>query len=180
MLAEFEIAKNEGRLLAECRNPKWRLSHLYWIVDKDGKRVLFVPNEEQTRLYTNMWYRNVILKARQLGFSTVIQILMLDCCLFKPNISAAVIAQDKDAANIIFRKIKFAYDNLPIEVSKKCFLKRDSASELIFSNGSSLRVATSVRSQTLQILHVYEFGKICAKFPDKAREVITGSLPAAE
>ena len=34
----------------------------------------------------------------------------------------------------------------------------------------------SLRSGTLQYLHVSEYGKICAKFPDKAREVRTGAL----
>jgi hypothetical protein len=35
-----------------------------------------------------------------------------------------------------------------------------------------------MRSSTLQYLHISEFGKICAKFPDKAREIMTGSLNA--
>lgn len=33
-----------------------------------------------------------------------------------------------------------------------------------------------MRSSTLQYLHISEFGKICAKYPDKAQEIITGSL----
>lgn len=41
-----------------------------------------------------------------------------------------------------------------------------------------LYVSASMRSSTLQLLHISEFGKICAKFPDKAREIITGSLNA--
>src|SRR3546814_16651687 len=58
-------------------------------------------------------------------------------------------------------------------------LARDSANELLFAhNNSSIRVATSMRSGTIHRLHVSEFGKICAKFPDKAHEVVTGSLPA--
>jgi hypothetical protein len=47
---------------------------------------------------------------------------------------------------------------------------------LKFSNGSSLLVGTSLRSSTFQYLHISEFGKICAKYPDKAQEIITGSL----
>ena len=105
---------------------------------------------------------------------------MLDSCLFIPNISAAVIAQDKNAANVIFRKIKFAYDNLPPAIRAMCPLQRESVGELILANKSSMRVATSVRSATLQFLHVSEFGKICAKYPAKAQEVVTGSLPAAQ
>jgi hypothetical protein len=34
-----------------------------------------------------------------------------------------------------------------------------------------------MRSGTIHRLHVSEFGKICAKYPDKAAEVVTGSLP---
>ena len=52
----------------------------------------------------------------------------------------------------------------------------DSAKELAFSHGSVIRVGTSLRSSTLQFLHISEFGKICAKDPEKAREIITGSL----
>jgi hypothetical protein len=57
-------------------------------------------------------------------------------------------------------------------------LVKDSEAALILRNGSQLRVATSVRSGTLHWLHVSEFGKICAQYPAKAEEVLTGSLPA--
>lgn len=61
-----------------------------------------------------------------------------------------------------------------------CFsgINSDNVRELQLSNGSSLRVGTSMRSSTLQYLHISEFGKICAQFPDKAREIVTGSLNA--
>jgi hypothetical protein len=47
---------------------------------------------------------------------------------------------------------------------------------LEFGNNSAIRVSTSMRSGTLQYLHVSEYGQLCAKFPDKAREVRTGAL----
>jgi hypothetical protein len=149
----------------------------------DGEESLvipFIPNESQLNLYSNLHTRNNILKARQLGFTTAIEILFLDCCLFRANVRAAVIAQSEDVAKTIFRdKVCFAYDNLPKSLRDAMPLGRDSASELLFShNNSSIRVATSARSGTLQYLHVSEFGKICAKFPERADEVITGSIPA--
>lgn len=159
---------------------EWRMSNLYKIIDKDGNEVTFVPYDHQRKLMKGAWWRNLIVKARQTGYSTIIQLLMLDRCLIEPNTNAAVVAQDEDSATIIFRKIKFAYDRLPDEIKALRPLTKDSASELMFSNGSSLRVATSARSQTLQMLHISEYGKICAKYPDKAREVMTGSLPAAQ
>jgi hypothetical protein len=141
--------------------------------------VRFVPNKAQTDLLSNLWYRNIILKARQLGFSTLVQLMELDQCIFNPDIRAGVIAQDKDSATVIFRdKIKFAWNRMPPLVHEQRQIVTNSASELVFDNNSGIRVATSLRSGTLQYLHVSEFGKICARTPDKAREVLTGSLPA--
>ncbi len=148
-------------------------------MDKDGKVVPFRLNDAQEKFFSEVWNRNLILKARQRGFSTLIQIIMLDQCVFRDNIRAGVVAQDKGAATVIFRdKIKFGYDHLPPLVREARPLVTDSAQELVMANNSSLRVATSMRSGTLQFLHVSEFGKICAKYPAKAREVITGSLPS--
>lgn len=76
----------------------------------------------------------------------------------------------------MFKRVKFAYDALPPILKAERTAKVDSARELVFNNGSSLRVGTSMRGTTLQYLHISEFGKICAKFPDKATEILTGSL----
>jgi hypothetical protein len=103
----------DAEMVESLKSPDWRLRNLYWITDKSGKKVKFTPWPEQEKFLANLWFRNVILKARQRGFSTLIQIVGLDTCLFNTNTSAAVIAQDQEAATVIFRKIKFAYDNLP-------------------------------------------------------------------
>ncbi len=108
-------------------------------------------------------------------------ILWLDTALFsKGPIRCGIIAQDREAAESLFRgKVKFAYDNLPAPLRERMPLSKSTATELEFAhNGSSIRVATSMRSGTIHRLHVSEFGKICAKYPDKAREVVTGSIPA--
>jgi len=47
-----------------------------------------------------------------------------------------------------------------------------------FSNGSTISVRTSFRSGTIQFLHISEFGKICAKYPDRAKEIVTGAIEA--
>lgn len=140
----------------------------------------FKPNAAQEKFVNRLWHRNVILKARQLGFTTLIAILWLDHALFNADQRCGIIAQDREAAEVIFRdKVKFAYENLPEQIRERFPLETDSASELLFAhNNSSIRVATSMRSGTIHRLHISEFGKICAKFPDKAKEVMTGSIPA--
>lgn len=175
-------------------DPMWRLSNLYWITAKGDDRddndpdkapdvvIKFKPNRFQRRLMKRLHWRNIILKARQLGFTTFIAILFLDCCLFRSNVRAGIIAQDLDAVEAIFQtKVKFAYDHLPDAMKAEMPLATESKRELKFAhNGSVIRVGTSMRSGTYQYLHISEFGKICAKAPEKAKEVVTGSLPAAE
>lgn len=187
----IEVPRNAEELKQCLADPIWRLTsgYLYKIMikedeDKDdgGESLVipFKPNGPQLDLMGDLYNRNIILKARQLGFTTFIAIYFLDCVLFRPNVRAAMVAQDKDTAQSIFRdKVKFAYENLPDSIRESMPLRRDSQSELLFAhNNSSIRVATSARSGTLQYLHISEFGKICAKFPDRAQEVITGSIPA--
>src|SRR4051812_14356741 len=95
-------------------DPVWRLHNLYWINDKRGKTVLFRPNEAQLEFIQNLHNRNVILKARRLGFTTVCCLTYLDDCLFTPNVAAALIAHRlPDAEKIFQTKIKFPYDQLP-------------------------------------------------------------------
>jgi len=175
-------------LKEKLKDQVWRLNNLYCVVDEKGKKVQFRLNDAQQRLLNQSWYRNVVLKARQLGATTYIQIFMLDSALFTQNLRCGVIAHTKEDAGVFFRdKIKFAYDNLPDwlfdpDLEKTGFRiprpTKNDAGELLLDNNSSVRVGTSLRSGTLQILHVSEYGKICRKYPDKAKEVRTGAFPA--
>lgn len=158
-------------------NQEWRLENLYWITDKRGQRVRFKMNDAQRKFYKTMHYKNIILKARQLGFSTFLQIYMLDCAVFFPDTQCGVIAQTlKDATTLFRTKIKFAYDNLPESIRNAVRLINCSATEMVLSNNSSVVVGTSLRSGTYQYIHVSEFGKTASRFPDRAREIVTGAL----
>ncbi len=163
----------------EWADPLWRLHNLYWITDKTGKASRFVPYEEQLRLLNDLWYLNLILKSRQRGFSTLIQLLALDQSIFNKDFKAGLIAQDLSSAQEIFRtKIKFAYDRLPPGIKEQAAPKTDSKTQLELTNGSMVMVGTSMRSGTLQLLHVSEMGKIAARFPERAREIVSGALNA--
>lgn len=149
----------------------------YRIKDKDGQVIPFCMNEDQEKFLAERHGFDLILKARQKGFTTVIQLDMLDDCLFIPNTAAGVIAHNlTDAKSFFADKIKFAYDGLPDEFRELVSAETDSVDSLKFSNGSSIRVGTSLRSGTLQRLHVSEYGKLCAKYPEKAREVKSGAF----
>lgn len=166
---------------AQFRDPRWRLCNLYTIVDKDGKAVRFTPNWAQQQFLDGVHSRNLILKARQLGFTTLCCLVYLDDCLFNPNVQAAVIAHKLDDAKVIFKnKVRFPYDHLDEGLRGAVPLTQDSADTLALANNSSLRVSTSTRSGTVNWLHISEYGKICAQFPDKAEEIRSGAFPSAE
>ena len=149
----------------------------YKIQDESGDAVPFRLRPLQEKFLTEQHGFDLILKARQLGFTTVIQLDYLDDCLFNPNIAAGVIAHNREDAEAFFNnKIRFAYDELPDEFKAAVPATQDSTRQLRFGNGSSIRVGTSLRSGTFQRLHVSEYGKLCAKFPEKAREVKSGAL----
>jgi hypothetical protein len=157
----------------------WRLNNLYHIIDKSGKRVPFIMNSSQLELYSDLWYRQIILKARQRGFTTLLAMYALDSCIFNPDFSAGIIAHNLEDAKKIFRtKVKLPYESLPEGIKNTVPANNDKAGEYVFDNGSSISVSTSYRSGTLQFLHVSEYGKIASKNPDKADEIATGAFEA--
>lgn len=167
-----------SELVANLANQDWRLNNLYWITDKRGRKVKFRMNPEQRDYYENQHTRNVILKARQLGLTTLKCIILLDCALFESGACALIAHNLNDAKRLFREKVKYAYDRLPDVIRAANPASNDRAGELVFKNGGSIAVSTSFRGGTLRRLHVSEFGKICAKYPDKAREIVTGAFEA--
>ena len=169
-----------GSVLDRLADKQWRLKNLYYIVDKNAKLIKFSPNEVQGDFNDKAWTRNIILKARQLGFTTNACISGLDDVLFNRNFNMVIIAHEKDAVTKIFKKVRVAWENFPEELKAMFGYKAntDSANELSFNNGSTIRVALSSRSDTVNRLHISEFGKICKKYPMKAEEIVTGAFPS--
>lgn len=164
-------------ILEDWESPLWRINNIYTIVDDQGNEIPFRMNPEQEELFSFLWYWNIILKARQMGFTTAIDIFGLDQCLFNKSFRFGIIAQtEPDVLKLFKNKIKKPYDLLPQGLRDKVGLKADNATSLVFGNGSSIQVGMSMRSDTLQLLHVSEFGKICAKAPERAREIVTGAF----
>lgn len=173
-------------LLAHLGDRWWRLNNLYYIKDEDGNKVLFKPEERgpQAELHENFWYFTIVPKARQLGITTFYAILYLDAVLFSENKTAGIIAHRQEDMKKIFRnKIKFAWDNMhPWLRAHLGEPINDSAYELIWpsteqgGNGGQIFVSMTTRSGTIQYLHISEFGYVCAKFPDKAEEIVTGAI----
>jgi hypothetical protein len=120
------MAKQLSPELVACfSDRRWRLNNLYWITDKHGAVIKFNLNPAQDRLLTGLHYLNIVLKARQLGFSTFILLLALDCCLFNGHFSAGLIADTLDNSKTLLERVKFAYERLPAAIKGQCALTTD-------------------------------------------------------
>ena len=123
--------------------------------------------------------RKLILKARQLGMSTYAVLDILDDALFNRNLACGIVSYSLEHAQHIFKRIiGHALETFPKELKPLLGIQSQSAREITFSNGSFLRVDTSLRGGSYPCVLVSEFGKTCARSPMKAEEVITGTLQA--
>ena len=136
--------------------------------------------------------RIIILKARQLGFSTLTEGLIFHACATRPNMNALIVAHREDATANLFRMSKLFYDELPEPI--RPMLRSANAQELVFENPSRggrsaqpglrsrLRCATAGgrgigRSDTLQYVHLSEY----AFWPEGAEgkaDTLSGILQA--
>lgn len=170
------MKSEEAKAVELLSDKNWRMANLYQIKNKAGNKVLFQPNWAQKELM-KPHYLNIVLKARQLGVTTWHALMFLDTCIFNENVNAAIIADSKvNAKEIFVDKVQFAYDNLPGWLKSIAPTIRSNVNELRFQNGSVFRVGTSLRSGTIQLLHITEFAKICVENPRKANEIISGAL----
>ena len=103
--------------------PLYRLVEwLAFIVDKNGNTVNFRYNRQQCLLYLKMaemrkrgrQVRINILKARQIGFSTMIAVQSCIYALFTPNVKVGILADTKEHASALFEKINFVYSHLDV------------------------------------------------------------------
>ena len=162
----------------------WRLNNLYTIIDKEGHKIPFKMNYGQLLVYRKILDHNrqIILKSRQWGISTFYLVNYFDNALHLPHRSIGMQAQGREESKTLLQRVKILWDSMdPVYVAvalENVTKIKDSDTEQSFSNGSIIYIRSSFRSATLHDLHVSEFGKTASKFPDKAAEIISGSLEA--
>ena len=135
----------------------------------------FKLNKPQMRLYNAIKnqaeqgkpIRMIVLKARQMGFSTLTEAIIFKNCATKKNITAGIVAHELSATNNLFEMFKRYYNNLP-EPLKPEMLKSN-AKELVFNNKDNTGLDSRIqlftaesrdglgRSGTFNLLHLSEF-----------------------
>ncbi len=125
-------------------NAKQYIESFLNIRTKEGKIVPFKLNTPQNKLYgvikginaRGIPIRVIILKARQMGFSTLTEALIFHKTAVTKNERSLVVAHTDDATSNIFKMSKLFYETLDDPVRP---MKRSSnAKELIFENPSKI------------------------------------------
>ena len=136
---------------------RWRLNHLYKIIDKKGQAIDFKMNISQEQVYDLKLEhkRLVILKGRQLGITTLECIDKLDRALLYSNQNLVITAHNQEKQKEIFQKVKYAYEHMldghtgiNLEDGTKWYkptTKYDNTTELFFSNNSRITVTLNSR-----------------------------------
>lgn len=130
------------------------------IVNKDGKEVPFMLNDEQRDFVNHKSQLDIILKSRQIGFSVLNCALSLYYCCTMPNVHCMLASYTQDSANTIYDKLKQIYYSIPSVVKPKEI--QNNRKELAFSNGSKITVTTIgnkdiARGSSIYFCHLSEF-----------------------
>ena len=139
------------------------MTHLYKIKDKQGNLVTFTLNKIQKKhLIERGSHRyNLILKARQFGFTTLYCIDLLDEALWVDGMTCGIVAHESKKLPDYFTIVKRAFENLPEYLKPQCktdtkymyeFIRRFDGKRM----DSSIYVSTDIRGGTVQKLHITE------------------------
>ncbi len=134
-----------------------RLLQKLKIQTKDGQVKPFKLNKAQLHYQQHRTGRDIILKARQMGFTTFEQLRKLEKALLRKNHTTATVAHKRDKTQDIFRMAQYAWNALDDNFKAAYTVKFDSVRELAFQNTNSRYfVDIELRSGTVQDLHVSE------------------------
>lgn len=154
-------------------NTKAYIENYLKIQDKKSQLIPFKLNQPQNRLYDVIKrqsqqqkpIRIIILKARQMGFSTLTEAIGFKNTATRPNYKFGIITHSDDATNNLYAMSKRFYNNLPEPLKPQ--EKLNNAKELIFDTkdgkglGSFIRCMTAGsqgvgRGYTYNFLHISE------------------------
>ena len=133
------------------------------IVDKNEKVVPFHFNRVQEQLYNNLKSRDIVLKARQEGASSLILALFTVDFLLNANTKSVCIAHDKDSTVKLFDRVKFYIRSFEDKTGTKVPLQYNTRSELVNEmNNATFYIGAAGsqsfgRSATLTNIHFSEF-----------------------
>ena len=182
----------------DLRDPEVYIPKFLKIRTKEGKITALRPKPAQQMLLDAVKQereagrppRILILKARQLGLSTITEGMMFQDSATRRLVQTLIVAHRDDSTTKLFRMNKLFFDYLPRKLQPMC--KHSNAKELVFENPtrdpaekrrrpglmSSIRCVTANdgmgRSETLNNVHLSEF----AFWKGNKNEILDGVMQA--
>lgn len=182
----------------DLRDPEVYIPKFLKIRTKEGKITALRPKPAQQMLLDAVKRereagrppRILILKARQLGLSTITEGMMFQDSATRKLVQTLIVAHRDDSTTKLFRMNKLFFDYLPRKLQPMC--KHSNAKELVFENPtrdpaekrrrpglmSSIRCVTANdgmgRSETLNNVHLSEF----AFWKGNKNEILDGVMQA--
>ena len=172
-------------------NTKAYIENYIKIRDKKNNIVPLVLNEPQLKYYNVIkeMYRQrkpiriIILKARQMGFSTETEAVIFKNVVTHHNYNAGIVAHKEDSTTNLFNMSKRMLEYLPDEIKPE--QKKSNAKELVFNNDQGTGLDSRIkcmtaggkgigRSDTFTALHLSEL----AFWEGDKKATMTGLLQA--
>lgn len=172
-------------------NTKAYIENYIKIRDKNNNIVPLVLNEPQLKYYNvikSMYQqripiRIIILKARQMGFSTETEAIIFKNVVTHHNYNAGIVAHKEDSTTNLFNMSKRMLEYLPDEIKPE--QKKSNAKELVFNNDQGTGLDSRIkcmtaggkgigRSDTFTALHLSEL----AFWEGDKKATMTGLLQA--
>jgi hypothetical protein len=132
------------------------------IIDKNERSVPFRLNSVQQKLYDSLCGRDIVLKARQEGISSVALALFTVDFLLMDNSRSVCIAHDRDSTIKLFDRVKYFIKSFELHTGIHVPLTYNTRTELVNeSNGAYFYIGTAGggnfgRSATLTNVHFSE------------------------
>lgn len=149
------------------------------IINKNAQEIPFVLNSPQAHFLENIQNKNIILKARQMGFSSVILGYLTIRFLLKYNERLVVVSHEAGATQKLMDRVKFFISSYERKNKIKLPTKYNSRSEIVNEDtNSTIYIGTAGsksfgRGDTITALHLSEFA-----FYSNPEEMLAGVLQA--
>ena len=143
-----------------AKDPVYFMKKYCFIQHPTRGRIQFnlFPFQEKVLTLLNKNDRNIILKSRQLGISTLSAGISLWMMVFQKDKNVLVVATKQDTAKNLVTKVKYMYDNLPSWLQIGFVEKNKLALRL--KNGSQIKAVSAAsdagRSEAISLLIIDE------------------------
>jgi hypothetical protein len=162
--AKFAFTPEMEEEIIKCKNDILYFAETYfYIITDEGKEVipLFDYQKRLIEAFKNNRF-NIILSSRQSGKTTMLSILALHEACFNEYKNIVIVANKEDTAKMIFKRVKLAYEALPVWL--KPAVKTWGQTSLELANGSYIGISTTTgsaaRGHTIHALLLDELAHI--------------------